>query len=113
MKRKFVTCPGCKQMVVSINSRYDTHHGGPESRYCFMSGMPEPVEGRTDADMVKRAQVVACLAHEVHDSDPLAVWQYLSSVQPVFVRELLMIALAGLEVEGKRVSEIWERWGQA
>jgi hypothetical protein len=28
----------------------------------------------------------------------------------VFVQELLQVALAGLDVEGKRVKDIWERW---
>lgn len=109
MIRQEVTCPGCGTPVWSINRRYDTHPGGGQ-RYCFMSGMPEPVTGHDYADMVDRARIVSCLAVEVQDADPHAVWRYLSAVPAEFVRELLQVALAGLDVEGKRVSEIWWKW---
>jgi hypothetical protein len=109
VKREQVPCPHCGLIVEAINRRYDTHRGS-ESLYCFMSGMPQPVEGREYADMVERARIVACLAVEVQDHDPHAVWRYLSVVPAEFVMELLQVALAALDVEGKRVSEIWCKW---
>ncbi len=110
MNRERVSCLGCESMVDAIDGRYETHHGGAESRYCYMSGMPQPFEGREYADMQERARIVACLALEVQDSDPHAVWRYLGAVPPEFVKELLQVALAALDVEGKRVSDIWAKW---
>lgn len=60
--------------------------------------------------MRRRAQVVAGLALEVRDSDPHTVWRYLEVMPELFVRELLQVALAGLNVENRRVSDIWEGW---
>lgn len=78
-----------------------------------MSGMPQPVTGHLDSDMEARARIVACLAAEVQDADPVAVWRYLQVIPDQFVRELLQLALAAIPVDGKRVEEIWERWGVA
>lgn len=94
--------------VEVINRRYGTHRAG--TSLCFMSGMPQPVEGFTYADMVERARIVACLAVEVQGADPHGVWRYLNAVPEQFVKELLQVALAGLDVEGKRVSQIWWKW---
>lgn len=110
MKRELVECPNCGEQVMAINRRFDTHRGVDGSLYCFMSGMPQPVEGHDYADMVERAQIVACLAVEVQDADPHAVWRYLSVMPHQFVQELLQVALAALDVDGKRVSEIWSKW---
>lgn len=107
---KAVECPGCGRRVVAENKRYDTHHAGANARYCFMSGMPLPVTGWGDAAFAERARIVACLATEVQDADPHAVWRYLSVMPDLFVRELLQLALAALDVEGKRVSDIWSKW---
>lgn len=110
--REQVACPHCGLRIEVINRRYDTHRG-VKSLYCFMSGMPQPVDGRDYADMVERAKIVACLAVEVQDADPHAVWRYLNTVPADFVRELLQVALAALDVDGKRVSEIWSKWDVA
>lgn len=116
MKRKLVLCPGCGRNVWTLGGRYDTHQSGASGlAYCFMSGMPQPVIGRSidGRDMEERAKIVACLAAEVQDADPAAVWRYLGVMPPLFVRELLQLALAGLPVEGKQVNEIWKRWDAA
>lgn len=113
MNREQVACLGCGYIVTAVDGRYETHHGHAGSRYCFMSGMPQPVEGRERAAMNERARIVACLAVEVQDSDPHAVWRYLDAMPPEFVKELLQVALAGLDVDGKRISEIWKDWDVA
>ena len=112
MNREFVKCPGCDHVVEAVNGRYETHKVKelPRLEYCFMSGMPQPVEGLNHAAMVDRAQIVACLATEVQDQDPHAVWRYLGALPAEFVKELLQVALAAIDVEGKRVSEIWTKW---
>ena len=94
-----------------MTGRFGTHHGrDADTRYCFMSGMPQPIEGRDYAAMEERARIVACLAAEVQDSDPHAVWRYLSVVPAEFVQELLQVALAAIDVDGKRVAEVWRKW---
>lgn len=110
MNGEHATCPGCGRPVDAANGRYETHYKGVGSRYCFMSGMPQPVTGRGYAEMNARAQIVACLALEVQESDPHQVWLYLTAMPAEFVQELLQVALAGLDVDGKRVSEVWARW---
>lgn len=111
MNIESVKCPGCDRVVEVINGRYETHQIREiPGRYCFMSGMPQPVTDLNHAGMVERAKIVACLAAEVQDQDPHAVWRYLSSVPPEFVKELMQVALAAIDVEGKRVSEIWSKW---
>lgn len=110
MSTRPVTCPGCDRGTWVTDGQYDAHHPTLGSPYCFMSGMPEPVVGRDEEAMKQRAQIVARLAVEVHDGDPHAVWNYLRVVPAEFVAELLQVALAGMDVEGKRVSEIWAGW---
>lgn len=111
MMRVEVECPGCRCVVVAVDGRYGTHHpeGGP--KYCFMSGMPQPVSGMSEQALRERARIVACLAQEVQDSDPHAVWHYLGVMPHEFVKELLQVALAAIDVEGKRVKDIWAEWG--
>lgn len=114
MTRHRVQCPGCRRQVWEQGGRYETHIvQAAEVGYCFMSGMPEPVGGYSDDSIEDRARIVACLALEVQDADPRAVWKYLAVMPPVFVRELLMLALAAIPVEGQRVEDIWERWNVA
>ena len=108
VKREEVVCPNCGSVVEAINHRYATHHAG--AVVCLMSGMPQPVEGYDYAAMSERARIVASLADEVQHADAHEVWRYLCVMPAGFVRELLQVALAGLDVEGKRVSEIWKEW---
>lgn len=109
-----VTCPGCDRQVWAQAGRYETHHAAPYGlAYCFMSGMPQPVAGHSDDELEERAQIVACLAAELQDSDPNAVWRYLAVMPPLFVRELLQLALAAIPVDGKRVEDIWGKWDAA
>ncbi|AVO21358.1 hypothetical protein SEA_CEPENS_48 [Mycobacterium phage Cepens] len=113
IRRGRVVCLGCGHSIEVVQGRYSTHHAAEESAYCFMSGMPQPFEGRDEESMRERARIVACLAAEVQDSDPHQVWKYLGAVPPEFVRELLQVALAGLDVDGKRPEDIWAGWGAA
>lgn len=106
-----MVCPGCDRDTQSVDGRYDTHHADSDASYCFMSGMPTQIHGRDEDAMRQRARVVARLALEVQDADPHAVWKYLQVMPDVFVRELLQVALAGLDVEDRRVSDIWKGWG--
>lgn len=107
-----VLCPGCDRVTWAVEGRYDTHHAvAGDPGYCFVSGMPTEIVGRGEEAMRARAKVVACLAMEVQEADPHAVWQYLEVMPETFVRELLQVALAGLDVAGRRVSEIWKDWG--
>lgn len=110
MSTRQVRCPGCDGVIWVTDGEYDTHYAAPGT-YCFMGGMPEArVSGRDEESMKQRAHIVARLAVEVHDGDPHAVWNYLRVVPAEFVAELLQVALAGMDVEGKRVSEIWAGW---
>lgn len=107
-----LVCPGCDRTIRAVDGRYDTHHAvAGQLAYCFMSGMPTEVSGRDEAAMQERAKIVACLAMEVQEADPHAVWKYLEVMPETFVRELLQVALAGLNVDGQRVSDIWKGWG--
>jgi len=110
MTRVRVVCPACDRVTSVAADRYETHHTTAAANYCPLSGMPTPVYGRGEDAMRRRAQVVAGLALEVRDSDPHTVWRYLEVMPELFVRELLQVALAGLNVENRRVSDIWEGW---
>lgn len=105
-----VACPACDRITWVVADRHETHHAADDADYCFMSGMPTPVHGRGEDAMRRRAQVAAGLALEVRDGDPHTVWRYLEVMPELFVRELLQVTLAGLNVENRRVSDIWEGW---
>lgn len=101
-------CPGCGRQVSVKNGVFIAHRGLPSvSALCFMSDMPMPFQGRSPAAMEAKAHIVARLAVQVQDEDPTLVWHYLTAAPAWFLQELLQVALAGIDVEGKRVEDIW------
>lgn len=104
-----ITCVGCGRGVRTIHGCYNRHHsvkGG--GTYCFMSEQHAPITGHTDQAMISKAQLVAKLAMRIQDEDPHQVWRYLTAMPGELVQEMLMIALAGLDIEGRTVGEIWD-----
>lgn len=108
-----VVCPGCGLGVTVAYGRYSFHRAGSSVRPCFMTGMPVPVKGYGEEAMEERARIVACLAAQVQDGDSAEVWWYLTAVNAQFVQELLQVALAAINVEGKQAEEIWRKWDVA
>lgn len=102
-------CLGCGRSVSTDNGRFNRHQAvkGVDGD-CFMSKQHVPITGRTDADMISRAHLVTDLAMQVQDRDPVVVWNYLTAMPPALVQELLMVALAGMQLEGRTVEDIWE-----
>ena len=108
-----VVCPGCGQTVTAAYGWYSFHRAGSSVRPCFMAGMPLPVKGIHEEAMEERARIVACLASQVQEGESAHVWWYLTAVPAQFVQELLQVALAALNVEGKEAEEIWRKWDVA
>lgn len=100
------TCPGCGRRIGVQHGRFNGHHSAGAVE-CVMSQMPLPIGGRSDADMEAKAHIVAGLAAQMRDEDPAGVWDYLTAVPAEFVQEVAMLALAGMDTEGKRVQDIW------
>lgn len=111
MPSETVVCPGCGRRILAPYGRYNAHDAVKGvAGYCFMAGMPSPIDGRSEMDMEAKARIVASLAVQVQDEDPAVVWRYLTAVPAVFMQELLQIALAAIPVENNQVKDIWRKW---
>lgn len=98
--RGIAPCPRCGRTVTTTHSRYIGHSSdGGQNDPCRMSGQRVPITGVTPFDMVNRAYLVADLADQVQDRDPLVVWDYLTALPPAEVQRLLVVALAGLRTD--------------
>lgn len=104
------TCPGCGRDVYAYNKRFSRH---PATRWdrgqgdCFMSDQHIPIEGHTDAELEERCRVVLDLAMQVQDMDVSIVWNVITAMNSRQLQELLMIALAAVPFEDKRIEDVW------
>lgn len=100
----------CDREVSVSENRYGHHTATPgkkvESDLCPMTGQRVPVSGESNADYLARAYLVADLAEQLQDRDPNVVWQYLTAVPAGELQRMMVVALAGIPVEG-RVTDIW------
>jgi hypothetical protein len=101
-------CPRCDRTVTACNRRYSDHgivKGSSEQ--CRMSGQRMPVVGLAEGDFQDRAYLVADLAAQLQDLDPVIVWDYLTALPAAELQRMLMVALAAVPVDGKRVEDLF------
>lgn len=102
------TCPRCGRTVRTYQGRYNKHGSEPgSSDICMMSKRRQPITSLTEAAFESRAYLVTELASELQDEDPYTTWDYLTALPAVEVQRLLMVALAGIETEGRTLTEIF------
>lgn len=102
------TCPRCGRTVRTYQGRYNTHGIEPGSPdICMMSKRRQPISGMNETAFESRAYLVTELASELQDEDPHVTWEYLTALPAVEVQRLLMVALAGIETEGRTLTEIF------
>lgn len=95
-------------MVTTKSERYADHgitHGS--SDICRMSGQRAPIKGLTDKDFGDRAYLVADLAGQLQDLDPVIVWDYLTALPAAELQRMMMVALAAIRVEGQKVDDLF------
>lgn len=106
-RQGFMACPRCGRMISHHGGRW-TRHGMTVdgSDWCPMSKQTLPIAGHKPIDYYHRASLVADLASQLQDSDPAVVWDYLTTIPGGELQRLLMIALAGIDVD-RPLNDIW------
>lgn len=108
-QRGIARCPRCDRTVSTDQRRYTKHSTVRDGdNTCRMSGQRIPISGFTEGDFEARAYLVADLASQLQDLDPALVWEYLTALPADELQRLMMVALAGIHVEGK-IRDIF-RW---
>lgn len=92
--------PGVEKSAAEVASIGD--------RYCPMSDQHRAVNGFSFTDHRRRANQVCDLATQVRDRDPSVVWSVLTTIPADELQRLLMVALAGIDVEGRTVDDVYE-----
>lgn len=100
-------CPFCGKTVRAKSNTFD-HHSSSGRVTCPLSYQGVPRTGFTEADWEDRAKIVANLAWQLRECDPVLTWTYLTSLPADELQRLLMVALAGIPVD-LRLSDIF-RW---
>lgn len=72
---------------------------GLREEHCPMSKQTVPITGTAPIDYYRRASLVCDLATQVQDGDPAIVWDYLTALSAEEVQRLLVIALAGINID--------------
>lgn len=113
------SCPYCGRATGGKDGRWTAHllpgveHSYTEvasigDRYCPMSEQYRAVDGTGFDDHRRRANQVCDLATQVRDADPSVVWSVLTTIPAAELQRLLMVALAGIDVEGRTVDDVYE-----
>jgi hypothetical protein len=106
-KTGHVACPRCGRTVGTDDHYYGRHGVIPDSSdICPMSKRRVPISGTRAEDHTARAKLIARLAAEVQDEDPLEVWDYLTTLPGDEIQRLLQFALAAIPVD-KTIHEIF------
>lgn len=107
VKSGIARCPRCNRTVATQSHRF-TDHGTEKgsSEQCPMSRQHTPIVGDRPADYLARAYLVADLAEQIQDFDPVIVWDYLTAMSAGELQRLLVIALAGIRVD-QRIDELF------
>ncbi|OYN76842.1 DUF7368 family protein [Mycolicibacterium sphagni] len=107
MSYERITCPRCRRGVPIRARRYAIHSIVPRGDIqCRMSWQLVPVTGVDEEAYETRAAIVADLACQMQDVDPLLVWDYLTAVPASELQRLLMVALAGIPLD-RRIDDIF------
>ena len=102
------TCPRCQREVSICQGKYANHSISPRTReLCRLSKMRVPPTGTSPEDYETRAAIVADLAWQVQDGDPLLTWEYLSGMDSTDRQRLMMVALAGIPLDRGKVDDIF------
>lgn len=103
-------CPSCHRVVSTCHNLFGKHSRTVDGAdVCFMSKRRTPIRGNSDDAMRARAHLVCDLASQLRDLDPVEVWDYLATMPTLELRRLLVVALAGIEVEDRTVVDVF-RW---
>ena len=108
MRYERITCPRCSREVCIREHRYAVHSITRSSGIrCRMSDQLVPATGFTPEDFETRAAIVADLAWQVQDGDPMLTWDYLTAMPADEMQRVLMVALAGIPTD-RKLSEIFD-----
>lgn len=118
MSETIAHCPYCNRATGGKDGRWTAHllpgveHSFTDvasigDRYCPMSDQYRAVEGSEFTDHRRRANQVCDLATQVRDCDPSVVWSVLTTIPASELQRLMMVALAGIDVEGKTVDDVY------
>ena len=98
-----VTCHHCGRTLHAQDWRYQRHSTTAKSPHpCPVSYQRVPRGGESDADWRHRARIVADLAWQMRDCDPMLVRAYLDGLlrsQPEELLRLFLVALTGVRVD--------------
>jgi hypothetical protein len=95
-----ITCPRCAREVCIKEGRYAIHSISERTGIrCRMTGQKIPATGTDPDSFEQRAAIVADLAWQVQDGDPLLAWDYLTTLPAWELQRLMAVALAGIRID--------------